>query len=237
MNFERPFPDLDYDEYLSALNDYHQSLEHSPPRAEAEQMWWAQHCQDQEPYLNYDPFPLDPETLQQFQTLQQRGTKSFSHLPAPNDPHVLKTPSSLKVNPPPSSASSPGPSGTRRYRHRRILLLFLLLLLILGVFFFFLYENSFSHDSGYTYYSRGISDGRRASAAGSDFPELPDVPATAEITDSLSLTVYWTPGGGSYHFSKNCTSLKRSKTIRSGTLQEALDEGKTDPCNLCANGS
>lgn len=59
---------------------------------------------------------------------------------------------------------------------------------------------------------------------------------TGEITGSPEQTAYWTPGGKSYHFSQNCTSLKRSKTILSGTLQDALDANKTDPCNLCANG-
>lgn len=76
-----------------------------------------------------------------------------------------------------------------------------------------------------------------AYASGQAFPELDDRPATGEITGSLSRTAYWTDGGGSYHFSSNCTSLKRSKTVRSGTLQQALDAGKTDPCNLCAGGS
>ena len=67
--------------------------------------------------------------------------------------------------------------------------------------------------------------------------ELDDVPKTTEITGALSRTVYWTPGGGSYHFSPNCTSLKRSSRICDGTLSEAIAEGKTDPCNLCADGS
>lgn len=59
---------------------------------------------------------------------------------------------------------------------------------------------------------------------------------TYKITGSLSQATYWTPNGKSYHFSKNCPSLSRSKTINSGTLSDALDEGKTDPCNNCADG-
>ncbi|MGL4572045.1 MAG: coiled-coil domain-containing protein [Clostridium sp.] len=43
-------------------------------------------------------------------------------------------------------------------------------------------------------------------------------------------TVYWTPNGKSYHKSGNCTTLKRSKVINSGTLAES---GKSDPCNVC----
>ena len=46
-------------------------------------------------------------------------------------------------------------------------------------------------------------------------------------------TYYWTPGGKSYHSTANCTTLKRSKVIKSGTLDEAKAAGKYDPCNVC----
>lgn len=55
-------------------------------------------------------------------------------------------------------------------------------------------------------------------------------------TAAKESVVYWTPGGKSYHNSRSCTSLKRSKTVLSGSLQDALNSGKSDPCNLCANG-
>jgi len=50
---------------------------------------------------------------------------------------------------------------------------------------------------------------------------------------SLNRIVYWTPNGKSYHYSKDCPLLQKSKTINQGTLQEALDIGKSDPCNYC----
>ena len=56
---------------------------------------------------------------------------------------------------------------------------------------------------------------------------------TSGATSGYTGIVYWTPGGKSYHYSRNCTTLKRSKTIKSGTLQQALAAGKTDPCNVC----
>ncbi|MCI9161023.1 MAG: hypothetical protein HFG23_08360 [Anaerotruncus sp.] len=59
---------------------------------------------------------------------------------------------------------------------------------------------------------------------------------TNEVTGPLDQTAYWVPRGKSYHFSSNCTALKRSKTILSGSLQQALSAGKADPCNLCAGG-
>jgi len=50
-------------------------------------------------------------------------------------------------------------------------------------------------------------------------------------------TVYFTPNGKSYHYDKNCSTLKRSKTILEGTQQEALGLAHSDPCNVCAGGN
>ena len=43
-------------------------------------------------------------------------------------------------------------------------------------------------------------------------------------------TVYWTPNGKSYHTTKNCSTLSRSKTILEGSISES---GKHDPCDKC----
>ena len=43
-------------------------------------------------------------------------------------------------------------------------------------------------------------------------------------------TVYWTPNGKSYHTTKSCSTLSRSKTINSGTIEQS---GKNDPCDRC----
>ncbi|MEC3794336.1 cell wall-binding protein, partial [Clostridioides difficile] len=37
----------------------------------------------------------------------------------------------------------------------------------------------------------------------------------------------------SYHLTKNCSTLKRSKTINKVTLKQAKSQGKIDPCNVC----
>ncbi|HPC25717.1 MAG TPA: thermonuclease family protein [Fervidobacterium sp.] len=52
-------------------------------------------------------------------------------------------------------------------------------------------------------------------------------------SQNLDRIVYWTPNGKSYHYSKDCPLLQKSKTINQGTLQEAIDIGKSDPCNYC----
>ena len=43
--------------------------------------------------------------------------------------------------------------------------------------------------------------------------------------------VYWTPNGEVYHYSENCRTLSRSKTIYSGTIEES---GKARPCKVCS---
>ncbi|OPJ59499.1 ComEC/Rec2 family competence protein [Clostridium oryzae] len=42
--------------------------------------------------------------------------------------------------------------------------------------------------------------------------------------------VYWTVSGRSYHYDKNCPTLRRSKKIISGVLSKSP---KKDPCDLC----
>lgn len=46
-------------------------------------------------------------------------------------------------------------------------------------------------------------------------------------------SVYWTPNGGSYHAVDWCYTLSNSSNIINGTLDEAFDNGKTDPCSKC----
>ena len=63
-------------------------------------------------------------------------------------------------------------------------------------------------------------------------------PATKSSTSSNgNKTVCFTPSGKSYHYNKNCSSLKRSKTILEGTQQKAISSGHADPCNICAGGN
>lgn len=44
--------------------------------------------------------------------------------------------------------------------------------------------------------------------------------------------VYWVPKGKAYHSIKWCYTLYRSKDIRSGTLEEAIEMGLY-PCSKC----
>ena len=66
----------------------------------------------------------------------------------------------------------------------------------------------------------GSTDNTNADASA---PTQPSTPSNGSI-------VYWTPNGKSYHTTKSCTTLSRSKTILEGTVQES---GKYDPCDRC----
>ncbi len=56
---------------------------------------------------------------------------------------------------------------------------------------------------------------------------------TSTADQETAAVVYWTPNGKSYHNSHDCVTLKRSKTVNQGSLNDALSAGKTDPCNVC----
>lgn len=43
-------------------------------------------------------------------------------------------------------------------------------------------------------------------------------------------TVYWTSGGKSYHYDRNCRTLSRSKNVSEGLASSCP---KTDPCDIC----
>ena len=48
-----------------------------------------------------------------------------------------------------------------------------------------------------------------------------------------SNTVYWTSGGTVWHTRRDCSYLKKSKNILSGTVEEAISEGKNKLCSSC----
>lgn len=58
--------------------------------------------------------------------------------------------------------------------------------------------------------------------------------ALAATGTTSETTVYWTPFGKSYHLDPNCQALKNSSTVISGTLDEAFEAKRTDPCDFCA---
>lgn len=58
-------------------------------------------------------------------------------------------------------------------------------------------------------------------------------PKITPALSSNSKIIYHTPSGKSYHYDNKCRTLKRSKTILSQTLGEALRSSHNDPCDVC----
>lgn len=56
----------------------------------------------------------------------------------------------------------------------------------------------------------------------------------AEAQQTATGTVYWTRFGKSYHLDPDCHTLLNSSTVYSGTIEEAFEANRTDPCDFCA---
>ena len=48
-----------------------------------------------------------------------------------------------------------------------------------------------------------------------------------------NIVVWWTQYGKSFHLDENCYHIADSATKTSGTLEEAIEAGRTDPCDHC----
>ena len=69
-------------------------------------------------------------------------------------------------------------------------------------------------------------------------------PVTIDDLDEAELnalgyggTCYWAKYSKSYHFDPDCQALLRSKEVFHGTIEQAFEEGRTDPCDFCAGGA
>ena len=55
-----------------------------------------------------------------------------------------------------------------------------------------------------------------------------------ETETKIMETVYWTKGGEVWHLFKDCGYLKNSKSILSGSVEEAIENGKEKVCTSCS---
>ena len=53
------------------------------------------------------------------------------------------------------------------------------------------------------------------------------------IREHSTDTIYYTRFGRSYHVDPDCQALKNSAVVIQGTIQDALDAGRNDPCDFC----
>ena len=68
-------------------------------------------------------------------------------------------------------------------------------------------------------------------------------PTSAEELDQMEIEAaqladggvcYWTPYGKKYHFNPDCRYIKNSTDITQGTVAEAYEAGRQEPCSGCA---
>ncbi len=81
-------------------------------------------------------------------------------------------------------------------------------------------EEDTTNNNDYT-----TKDSSNKSNSDSSFDEVSDDVTTDEPSQDY---VYWTPNGKSYHSTKDCPTLSRSKVI-----YEGYNCPKTDPCDVC----
>lgn len=79
--------------------------------------------------------------------------------------------------------------------------------------------------------SSGVVTGKKAGTA-TVTAKIGGKSYTCKVTvkGSINVTVYWTPGGSVYHSTRECPSLARSKTIKSGSVSQS---GKSRKCKVC----
>ena len=63
--------------------------------------------------------------------------------------------------------------------------------------------------------------------------EITEPSVSEDPAEAVYEVVYWTEGGSVYHITDQCSTLRRSKTILSGTVEEALNAKKERPCKTC----
>ncbi len=62
-----------------------------------------------------------------------------------------------------------------------------------------------------------------------------DNKSTINKDNNSKKIVYFTPKGKVYHYKKDCSTLSNSKNILEGSLKDAKNQGKNNPCEKCAS--
>jgi competence protein ComEC len=94
--------------------------------------------------------------------------------------------------------------------------------------------GSSSSNSGSSSGSSGSLGSSSSSTVGTTNPASTPKPTSPPAAVGSTKIAFYTPGGKSYHFSKSCSTLSRSKTILEGNLSDVIALGKDDPCDRCA---
>ncbi len=73
--------------------------------------------------------------------------------------------------------------------------------------------------------------GASESAEITELPETMNLPEAAD--DETADCVYWVSSGDVWHITEKCSTLSRSKNIKSGSVSDAMAAGKDRVCQRC----
>ena len=68
-----------------------------------------------------------------------------------------------------------------------------------------------------------------------DFNPVSDEQKNAAENALSDTVVYWSPYGRVYHIDDDCSALDRSEELTYGTVEQAIEAGRTRLCKFCAN--
>ena len=60
--------------------------------------------------------------------------------------------------------------------------------------------------------------------------------ASTEAPEIIENPYYWTPNGTTWHADRDCYHIKDSENVITGTMERAIEEGKTHGCSSCTGG-
>ena len=80
-------------------------------------------------------------------------------------------------------------------------------------------------------YKEGVDPGAALAFMEYDAEQTEALLFAEDVADGA---VYFTENGSVWHKDRACASLKRSKQILSGTVEEAEAQGKAAPCKRCS---
>ena len=63
-----------------------------------------------------------------------------------------------------------------------------------------------------------------------------DLDAAEQMAIEYGGDVYWGKYSKSYHLDPDCQTLLNTREVFHGTLEDAYELGKNDPCDFCAGG-
>ena len=96
------------------------------------------------------------------------------------------------------------------------------------------FESNLSQTEEIITESKSEGDNDKSNTESDESPDESNIETESETETKLMETVYWTKGGEVWHLFKDCGHLKNSKSILSGSVEDAIENGKEKVCSACS---